>query len=171
MVIADKDIKRQLPPAFRLGYIVLPAGILLLSLVLSAIFYPRLTAELGYHFQGDGSADRWLNRDRIILVMLLPQLILTLVAAATTWGITKLSTRIPQQAIIKQEGIFRLMGNMMALPQLVLGFAMLDIFIYDVYKIHIMPLWIFAVIVMAAGAIVLGVFFLRAARAARRATQ
>lgn len=162
---------KKVSPAFRLSYIVFPASILLISLVLTAIFYPRLTVEIGYHFQGDGSPDRWLNRNRIILAMLIPQLILTLVAAATAWGITKLSARIPQQAIVKQERIFRLMGNMMALPQIVLSFAMLDIFVYNAYRIHIMPLWVFAVTVMAAGAVVLGIFFLRAARAARRATQ
>lgn len=162
---------KKISPTFHWGYIVLPLAVLLLSLVLTAIFYPRLSVDLGYHFQGDGSPDRWLNRNQIILAMLLPQLILTLVATTTTWGVTKLSARIPQQAVIKQERIFWLMGNMMALPQLVLSFAMLDIFIYNVYRIHIMPLWIFAVVVMAAGAIVLGIFFLRAARGARRATQ
>ena len=161
----------KVSPNFRFSYIAFPASILLLSLILTAVFYPRLTVDLGYHFQGDGSADRWLDRNRIVLMMLLPQLILTLVAVGTSWGVTKLSIRVPQQVIIKQEGIFRLMGNMMALPQLVLSFAMLDIYIYDTYQIHIMPLWIFAVIVMAAGAIVLGTFFLRAARAARIAKQ
>ena len=163
---------KKVSPAFRLGYIVFPATILLISLVLTAIFYPRLTAELGYHFQGDGSPDRWLNRNRIILAMLVPQLILTLVATATTWGVTKLSARLqlPQQSASNREKIFWLMGNMMALPQLVLSFAMLDIFIYNAYRIHIMPLWVFAVIVMVGGGIVLGVFFFRAAKEARRAT-
>lgn len=63
------------------------------------------------------------------------------------------------------------MGNMMALPQIVLGFVMLDIFIYNSYRIHIMPLWIFAVIVMGAGVIVLGIFFLRAIRDVWRPTR
>ncbi len=71
----------------------------------------------------------------------------------------------------KVEGIIRLMGNMMALPQIVLGFVMLDIFIYNSYRIHIMPLWIFAVIVMGAGVIVLGIFFLRAIRDVWRPTR
>lgn len=176
MIIPDKEVNKQTAPmptpAFRLGYIVFPVAILFLSLVLAAIFYPRLTAELGYHFQGDGSPDRWLNRNRIILAMLIPQLILTLVAVATTWGITRLSARLqlPQQTAINRERIFWLMGNMMALPQIVLSFALLDIFVYNAYGIHIMPLWIFAVIVMAAGGIVLGIFFRRAAWEARRTT-
>ena len=160
------------PPNFRLSYIAFPAGVLFISLVITAVFYPRLTVELGYHFQGDGSPDRWMNRNLIILIMLVPQLILTLTAAGTTWGVTKLSSKSPPlpQTGVKTR-IIALMGNMTALPQLVLGFAMLDIYIYDAYRIHIMPLWIFAVIVMAAGGIVLGVSFLRAAKEARQATK
>jgi uncharacterized membrane protein len=176
MVISDKKANKLTIPnstaAFRWGYIVLPIIILLLSLVLTAIFYPRLPVDLAYHFKGDGSPDRWLNRNQVILVMLIPQLLLTLVAGSTTWGVAKMSggPLTPQQTEIKKR-IIVLMGNMMALPQIVLGFAMLDIYIYAAYRIHLMPLWVFAVIVMVAGAIVLGIFFIRAFRETRRATQ
>ena len=162
----------KVSPNFRFSYIVLPSAILLLSLVITGIFYPRLTADLGYHFQGDGSPDRWMNRNLIVLIMLVPQFILTLTAAGTTWGVTKLSSRSqPLQQTGVKTRIITLMGNMTALPQLVLSFAMLDIFVYNAYQIHIIPLWIFAVIVMAAGGIVLGVSFLRAAKEVRRATK
>ena len=163
---------KKVSPNFRFSYIVFPAAILLLSLVLTAVFYPRLTVELGYHFQSNGSPDRWLNRNLIVLIMLIPQLILTLVAAGTTWGVSKLSSRsLPLQQTGVKTKIIILMGNMTALPQLVLSFAMLDIFGYNAYRIHIMPLWIFAVIVMVTGGIVLGVSFLRAAEDARKATK
>ena len=52
------------------------------------------------------------------------------------------------------------MGNMVALPQIILGFAMLDIFLYNAYQIDILPLWIFALIVLVLGGIILGVFFI-----------
>ena len=127
------DIKKA-TPAFHWHYVVFPIAILFLSLILAVVFYPRLPAELAYHFQGDGSPDRWLSRNQIILAMLLPQIILTMVASATTWGVTKLSARLQLtlQTASKQERIFRLMGNMMALPQVVLSFALLDIFVYNV---------------------------------------
>jgi hypothetical protein len=48
------------------------------------------------------------------------------------------------------------MGNMIVLPQIVLGFVMLDIIIYNSYRIHLMPLWVFALIVMGIGGIILG---------------
>ncbi len=177
MIIPDeKTIKQTVSRpnlAFRWSYIILPVAILFISIVLAVVFIPQLPTELAYHFKRDGSADRWLSRSQIILAMLLPQLLLTLLAVATTWGVTKLSARFRPAGknAIKPERIVRLMGNMVALPQIVLSFAMLDIFSYNAYQIHIMPLWIFAVIVMGVGGILLGIFFLRAVREAWRATQ
>ena len=153
---------------FHWGYIILPVVILLLSIILTAYFYHRLPVEVAYHFQADGTPDRWLSRGAIILWMLLPQLFLTLLAGAITWGITKLSAlfRQPEDTLIKPERILLFMGNMIALPQVILCFAMLDIFSYNSYQIHIMPLWVFALIVMGLGGIILGIFFMRAVRQA-----
>jgi len=159
--------------AFRWGYILLPVIILLLSVILTAYFYQRLPAEVAYHFQSDGSPDRWLGRGMIILWVLLPQLFLTLLAGAITWGITRLSTlfRQPDSTWIKAESILVVMGNMVALPQVILCFAMLDIFSYNSYQIHLLPLWAFAVIIMGLGGIILGVFFIRAMLRAWGATR
>ena len=152
--------------AFHWSYIVLPVIFLLLSIILSAYFYRRLPVEVAYHFKLDGSPDRWLSRGAIILWMLLPQLFLTLVAGAITWGVTKLSVLFqqPESTRVKPEEILLLMGNMIALPQIILGFAMLDIFSYNSYQIHIMPLWVFALIIMGLGGIILVIFFIRAMR-------
>jgi hypothetical protein len=59
------------------------------------------------------------------------------------------------------------MGNMIALPQVIFFFAMLDIFSYNSYEIRILPLWVIALVIMALGAIVLGMFFIRAIRQVR----
>ncbi|MFC1987127.1 DUF1648 domain-containing protein [Chloroflexota bacterium] len=150
--------------AFHWGYIILPVVICALTIILTAIFYPQLPDNVAYHFQSDGSPDRWLSRGTTILWMVLPQLVLTLLAGVFTWGITKLSTRFkqPDGTRIKTERILPLMGNMVALPQIILGFAMLRIFIYNSYQIHIMPLLTFALITMVLGGIILGIFFIRA---------
>ncbi len=169
----SKQTTRGATLAFHWSYIILPVVILLLSIILTACFYHRLPAEPAYHFQSDGSPDRWLSRGTIILWILLPQLFLTLLAGAITWGITKLSAlfRQPESTGIKPERILLLMGNMIALPQLILCFAMLDIFSYNSYQIHIMPLWVFALIIMGLGGIILGIFFIRAIQQAWRATR
>jgi len=150
---------------FRLKYIILPVVILLLSVILTAFFYPRLPVEVAYHFR-DGSPDRWLSRSAIVLWTLLPQLFLTLLSGAVTWGIAKLSRQYikPESTGIRPERIILFMGNMIALPQIILCFAMLDIFSYNSYQIHLLPLWVFVLIVMVAGGIILGIFSFQSIR-------
>jgi len=166
-----KEITAETLP-FHWSYILLPLAILALSIILTAYFYHQLPTEVAYHFKLDGSPDRWLGRGMVILWLLVPQPLLTLVAAAITWGITKLGilSSQPESAWIKPEGMLSLMGNMVALPQIILCFAMLDIFSYNAYQMHIMPLWIFALITMGLGGVILGIFFILAIRRAWRAT-
>ena len=156
--------------AFRWRYIALPVSVFLLSLILTAYFYHLLPGEVAYHFQ-DGSPDRWMSRGAIIAWMLTPQFFLALLAAAIIWGITKLSTYFRQTVSRGVERILSLMGNMIVLPQIILVFAMLDIFSYNAYQIHLMPLWVFALLVMGIGGIILGVFFILAIRQVRGTSQ
>ena len=64
--------------------------------------------------------------------------------------------------------ILPVMGNMLALPQVILTFAMLDIFLYNAYQIRLIPLWVFALIIMFLGVVVLGAFFAKSIRESRR---
>ena len=148
----------------RWNYIILPLVILLLSIIMTAYFYRLLPAEVAYHFAPDGSPDRWLSREAIAIWFLVPQFILTLAAAAITWGIIRLSTKFqqPEGTGKNPKGILLLMGNMIALPQIILGFAMLDIFSYNSYQIRLLPLWVFTLIIMVIGGIILAIFFIRA---------
>ncbi len=158
---------------FHWSYIILPLVILLVSIVLTASFYHRLPAEVAYGFKLDGSPDKWLSRGTIILWLLLPQLFLTLLATAITWGITKLGilSKQTEGTPIKPERILSLMGNLVALPQIILCFALADIFSYNSYQTHIMPLWVFTLIIMGLGAIILSIFFIRVMRQAWGATR
>ena len=57
-----------------------------------------------------------------------------------------------------------LMGNMIALPQIVFFTAMLQLIFYNAYNTGIAPLWLPAVIILILGAIVLGFVFARLMR-------
>jgi len=151
---------------FRWSYIIAPLAVFLLSAVLSAYFYHLLPVEVAVHFELDGTPDRWLSREMTIVLVLLPQLFLTVVAGALAWGMAKLVARFwqPGGTRINLKTILLLMGNMIALPQIVLGFAMLDIFVYNAYQRHLLPVWFFALTFMVSGGIVIGVFFVRAIR-------
>ena len=167
------NVKKTAPQAtgvttltYRWRYIVLPITILLLSIILVVVFSGQLDDEVAYRFKSDGSPDGWIGRNAIILWTLLPQLLLTLLAGGITWGIAKLGARINQNMAsgIKLERILLLMGNMVTLPQIIICFALFDIFSYNSYQVHIMPVWVFALIIMVLGALVLSVFFIQAIR-------
>ena len=152
--------------SFRWTYIVLPIAILLLSIILTVYFYRLLPDEVAYHFEGV-SPDKWTSRGAVIAWMLTPQFFFVLMAGAIVWGATKLSTIFQQAESAAVKKVLSLMGNMVALPQIILSFAILDIFSYNAYQIHIMPLWVFALIVMGLGGIILGIFFILAIRQVR----
>ena len=164
--LVKQPTRERIP--FRWNYIILPVVILLLSIVLTASYYHRLPTEVAYNFNPNGSPDKWLSRETTILWTLLPQLLLISLAAAITWGITRLGiiTKPTEGTRIKPERILSIMGNIVALPQLILCFALIDIFSYNSYQTHIMPLWVFALIIMGVGAITLGILFTLALRRA-----
>ena len=167
---ADPSVEAQ---AFRWRYVALPLAVFVLSMAMVGYFYRLLPAEVAYHFRSDGSPDARLSRSAIVLWALLPQFFLTMLAGAVTWGISKLGSAV-SQAVTDRARLDRLllaMGNMVAIPQIILFFAMLDAFSYNSYDIHVLPLWAFAVIVMVVGAIVLAAFFYRTIRRTWRAPQ
>ena len=151
---------------FHWRYVILPLVILILSVALVTYFFRLLPAEVAYHFEADGSPDEQMSRGMIILWALLPQFLLTLLSLAITWGIAKLGSlfRQAEGTGIDLNQVMLFMGNIVALPQVILCFAMLDIFSYNSYQTHILPLWVFAIIVMVLGAVILGLFFIRAIR-------
>ncbi|MFH1647408.1 MAG: hypothetical protein ABID71_06990 [Chloroflexota bacterium] len=139
---------------------------LVISVVLAAFFYRLLPPEVTYHFQ-NGSPDRWLGRAAVTAWLVVPQALCPLFA----FGIVRtamLSARYLPPESSPMPRLLPVMGNMLALPQVILIFAMLDIFLYNAYKVKLMPVWVFAVIVMALGGIILGVFFVRTTRQFRR---
>jgi len=149
--------------SFRWKYIALPLVFLLLSIGLAIYFFPRLPDEIAYHFK-DGLPDRWLSRGVATAWLLVPQFLLTGLGAAIVMGIIRLGKHFQPTTDKRAETMLLLIGNMVALPQLVLAFAMLAIFSYNSYGIYLMPLWVFALIVMGLGGIILGAFFFLAIR-------
>lgn len=152
---------------YRWTYILLPALILLLSVILAASFYGRLPPELAYHFT-DGSPDGWMSRGAITAWVLIPQFLLLFIGLVISGGTAILSKRSPESESPSLKKVLLIMGNMVALPQIIITFAMLDIFLYNAYQVHLIPLWVFALIVIVAGGLILGLFLIQALRQFRR---
>jgi uncharacterized membrane protein len=157
--------------SFRWSYIIAPLIVFLLSLAIFAYFYHLLPSQLAVRFDLDDTPSMWLGRGATILWIILPQLLLLLVAWGIAWGVTRLGNRFSQAGggWVKAERVVSFMGNIIALPQLIILFAMLDILGYNAYQIHILPMWLFLVVILGLATIalvVLAVFiFLRARRA------
>ena len=162
------DKSKTVELTFRWKYILLPLAILLLVIVLTATFYPQLTDEVAYRFNMSGSPVSWLDRGFILLLTLLPQFILLLIALTITWWVIRTSRSIGQIAsALKPERLVMLMSNIVALPQIIFGFVMLDVFIYNIYDSHLMPIWLFALIIMIIGGIILAIVFIQAFKHSR----
>jgi uncharacterized membrane protein len=162
------DNKETVELTFRWKYILLPLTILLLTTILTTIFYPQMTSSVAYRFNLNGSPESWLGRQMILILALLPQFVLFIIAIALTWGVVRAGRSIGQIAsALKPEGLLMLMANIVALPQIIFGFVMLDVFIYNIYGSHIMPLWLFALIIMIIGGILLAIFFIQAFKRSR----
>jgi uncharacterized membrane protein len=151
---------------FRWTYIVLPASLFLLSLVLAACFYSFLPSDIAYHFQND-TPDKWLSRGAFVGWMVVPQVFFTLLSFVVVRLVMFASRYLPA-GITPLPALLPIMGNMMALPQLVLIYAMLDFFFYNIHHINLMPLWVFTVIVLVLGAVVLVMLFTRTMSRYRR---
>jgi uncharacterized membrane protein len=152
---------------FRWSYAAIPLAVLLLMVGLSAYFYHLLPAEVAVHFD-NGLPNGFLSRQSVLVLALLPQLLLALIGLALAWILARLVSRSwPKGAKTNPKTIVAIMGNMVALAQIILGFAIADIFVYNAYQIHLPSMWIFAVVFMVAGGIIIGVVFVRAIRRER----
>jgi uncharacterized membrane protein len=157
--------------SFRWSYIIAPLAVFLLSIILSAYFYHLLPAEVAVRFDVGGAPEMWLGRGATMLWMLLPQLLLVLLAWGIAWGITRLDILFgwAKGSGVKAERMVSLMGNFVALPQLIVLFAMLDILSYNSYQTHILPMWIFLLAILGLATVALGVFGIFVLLRARRA--
>jgi len=148
---------------FRLRYVILPLAMLLISVIVVAFFYRILPADVAYRFE-NGAPGGWLSRGAIITGTLATQVVLTILAIAIVWVTIRVSARFPVVPTPLVDRLLIIMGNMVALPQIVLAFAMLNIFSYNAYQIQLMSPLVFALLVAALGLIALGVLFAVAIR-------
>jgi uncharacterized membrane protein len=146
-------------PVFRWTYIILPVALLVVSLALTFFFYRLLPAEIAYRFQGD-IPDKWMGRGALVLWLNLPQLVFVLLSVAVV-RLVLLGGRYLSGQETPIDRLLPIMGNMVALAQLILLVVMLNLFLYNAYHVQMIPVWIIAVIIMVLGCVVLGVIFVR----------
>jgi len=122
---------------------------------------------VAYNFRID-DADRYTSRGIFLALTLVLQFLLALISFIIVAGVLWFSRRFTGTESSVSGRLVGIMGNMVALPQSILLFATLDVFLYNAYGAHIMPLWLFAVIIMLAGMVILGVLFFQAVQARQK---
>jgi hypothetical protein len=151
---------------FRWNYILLPLSILLISIVVSIVFYGKLPADVVYNFRtGDA-----FGRNIAVIWALVPQVLLASLSVVIALGSNKLSTLIgnDKNSVIKFDTILLAMSNMVAIPQLILFFTILNIFSYNAFQRQLSFLWILTLIILLIGLIILGMFFIRTINKVRK---
>jgi hypothetical protein len=148
-------------------YVALPAAALLITLALAAVFFGRLTQEIAYLFL-DNVPVRWIDRGIFLAWVLGLQSVFVLLSGALILLIILASRKIPLPETKLLRTLLTIIGNVVALPQFIIAYAMTGIFLYNIYEITLPPLQIIAVAVMIMGGIVLVVFFARAIAQARK---
>jgi uncharacterized membrane protein len=164
-VVAINQSSTENKVPFRWTYVILPVAFFLLSLVLTAIFYRLLPSEVAYHFTG-GIPDKTMPLAAFVGWMIIPQVFFTILSF-TIARLIMLSARYLPAEGTPLKHLLPVMGNMVALPQIILFFAMLQFILYNAYQTRLIPLWIIALIILALGGIVLSVFFIRIIRRSR----
>jgi uncharacterized membrane protein len=156
------------PLPFPWKAVIFPLIILLLSVVMVVFFYNKIPQEAGSRFTSDGIPTDWTTRSTLVMWAILPQFLLTLLALMVCWGVTRIGSlaRSAEEAGIKLDSLLLAMGNMIALPQLILGFAMLNTFGYNAYQTRLVPLWAVVLVIIIAGTVILGAFFITIIRKA-----
>ena len=155
---------------FRWRYVVAPNLVLLVAVAAAVYFFRLLPSRVSYGYGSGGTPPNQVAKGLVLLVLLGPQFILALMSAAVAHVVARVGTRFVRDGSTTSaavESIGTVMSNMVVLPQLVLCYAMIDLFRYNAYGTHLPPLYLFAVLVMLAGGAALGFLFLRAIQHAR----
>ncbi|MBI4294591.1 MAG: DUF1648 domain-containing protein [Chloroflexi bacterium] len=150
----DKDKVKVERLPFRWRYVALPLALCLASLILVACFYPRLEgARLATHFSFSGQPDGWMGRSAFVAIMLAIQfgfagISLALVRWLSAW----LRPGAPAQ--VSASASQWLLGNLLAVGQMVVLYAMADTFWYNLYQAHLLPVWLFIILAVISATLV-----------------
>jgi uncharacterized membrane protein len=149
------------PLKFRLKFIGLPLAVLLLTAAIGAFFYGGLPDEVFYRFDtaGEPSGDA-TAKSSLVMLMIGIQAVLVIVAwlATRSVGNVQLFRDNVGNFWFSPTRLLTLMGNMPAIIQLILAYVLVDAVYYAGNAGHLMPLWLFALVVLVAGGVLILIY-------------
>jgi uncharacterized membrane protein len=146
--------------SFNWRFIAAPLTVLVFSVLLTVIYYGQLPEEVAYSFDFDGEPNTYISSTTIVLILLGLQLLTLFISTIALLLIVNYIAfnEYKSSLWVKPQRLLTLMGNMPVIANAIFAFALLDIFTYNVSDTHLMPLWVFAIIVVVIGVILLGLF-------------
>jgi uncharacterized membrane protein len=148
---------------FEWKYVTLPVIIFITSIIIAAMFFFQLPDQIAYRFTSEGAAESWMGRISITAIMLGLQFVIIAMVVLVIRTIIGFAKTIEQSSPgFNPDRFMLLMGNIAALPQLVLAVIMFDIFSFNVVEKHVLSIWLLILIMAISGAVILSVFFIRA---------
>ena len=148
---------------FEWKYVTLPMIIFITSIIIAAMFFFQLPDEIAYRFSSDGAAESWMGRVTVTAIMLGLQFVIIAMVLLIIKTIVGFAKTIEQSSPSFNPDRFMLViGNIAALPQLVLAVIMFDIFSFNVVDKHVLSIWLLILIMAISGAVILSAFFVKA---------
>ena len=179
-LLGHKKSGKSAPPAppepgidlsFRSSYIILPAALAILTITAIGILYPSLPPVVDYRFSAAGVPRDSIGREAFLGIMAGAQILMVAAAAA----VAGLSLRVARRMMadspspVNPTPVIWLMANMIVLPQLIVAFVALDAAYYARMSTHIMTPWLFSLVAIGAGTLVIIILFMRSFNDTRRA--
>ncbi|MDD3677789.1 MAG: DUF1648 domain-containing protein [Dehalococcoidales bacterium] len=157
------DITQKKCLTFEWKYITLPLIIFFISFVIAAIFFFQLPDQVAYRFTAGGTAESWMGKTAITAIMLGLQLVIIVMVILIVKAIVGFGQAVGQTSPnFNPDRFMLLIGNIAALPQLVLAVIMFDIFSFNVVGEHVLSIWLIILILAISGAVILTAFFIKA---------
>ena len=148
---------------FEWKYVTLPMIIFITSIIIAAMFFFQLPDQIAYRFSSDGAAESWMGRVTVTAIMLGLQFVIIAMVLLIIKTIVGFAKTIEQSSPgFNPDRFMLVIGNIAALPQLVLAVIMFDIFSFNVVDKHVLSIWLLILIMAISGAVILSAFFVKA---------
>ncbi len=111
--------------------LLIPDAILVISIIMAVVLYPKLPPIIATHFDGQGTPNGWSTRQSFMVFSLLPCLILFGINVLIFFAIRR---RVPDPRVTY------FITGLLSFMQLFFAYIMFDIYSFSVRQSHILPL-------------------------------
>ena len=148
---------------FRRSYIAGPLILAVLCLITALLFVFQSPNPIAVRFDSQGAATTTMSKFVFVALIMLSQAIGIFIAAAIAQSVIRIGRNLLKTGPPPAElgGFIILMSHMVLLPQVIIAYLMLDVFIYALWERHLISALLFSLIVILASIVVFGIVFVR----------